>query len=289
MKLIRFGQHGAEKPGILLDGKYWDVSSHFHDYDESFFENNGLDKLAELIAAGEATKEEVPQGTRLGSPVARPSKIVCIGLNYKDHAAETNANIPTQPILFFKSTTALNGPNDDVIIPRASMKTDWEIELAVIIGRRASYIKSEEAYDYIAGYSLINDYSERAFQKEMGGQFCKGKSCDTFAPMGPFMATKDEIKDVHKLSLTLSVNDIIRQQGNTADMIFGVPYLIAYISRFMTLLPGDILCTGTPEGVGAGIKPEPVFLKAGDVVRMTIDGLGSSSQRMVMFEGWPLK
>ena len=285
MNVMRFAQKGKEKPGILLDGKYRDVSSYIHDYDETFFENDGLQRLEQIIHSSTTTMAEIPQDTRLGSPVARPSKIVCIGLNYKNHVMETNANIPTQPILFFKSTTALSGPNDDVMIPRDSVKTDWEIELAVIMGRRASYIEPEEAYDYIAGYSLINDYSERAFQKEMGGQFCKGKSCDTFAPMGPFLATKDEVEDVHNLSLTLSVNEIIRQQGSTADMIFDIPYLVSYISRFMTLLPGDILCTGTPEGVGAGIKPEPVFLRSGDVVRMSIDELGSSTQRVIAYSG----
>lgn len=281
MRLIRFGEVSREKPGVIINEKYYDVSAYIRDYDEAFFENRGLEQLEEIIRLYGDRLPEVATGIRLGPPVARPSKIVCIGLNYRDHALETHSAIPAEPILFFKSTTALCGPDDNLVLPRGSEKTDWEVELAVVIGQKASYVSIGDAPAYVAGYSLINDYSERAFQKEMGGQFCKGKGCDTFAPMGPFLLTKDEIGDVQQLKMQLSVNGRLFQDGSTADMIFDVPFLVSYISRFMTLLPGDVISTGTPAGVGAGVRPAPVFLRKGDVVEMSIEKLGSSRQEVV--------
>jgi 2-keto-4-pentenoate hydratase/2-oxohepta-3-ene-1,7-dioic acid hydratase in catechol pathway len=218
---------------------------------------------------------------RLGPCIARPSKIVCIGLNYADHAKESGADIPKEPILFFKSTSSIVGPNDEIIIPRGSQKTDWEVELAVIIGQRASYVSEADAMQHVAGYALHNDYSEREWQLERGGQWVKGKSCDTFAPLGPFLATRDEIANPHVLPMWLKVNGVTRQNSSTAQMIFGVPQLVSYISQFMTLLPGDVISTGTPPGVGLGLKPTPVFLKPGDVVELGIEGLGESKQHAV--------
>lgn len=276
MKLIRFGEIGKEKPGVMINNEYFDVSTLVTDYNEAFFENDGLNKLQQQLK--DANLQKVDPQVRLGSPVARPSKLLCIGLNYLDHAKETNAPIPKEPILFFKSTTAIVGPNDDLVIPKNSIKTDWEVELAIVIGKKASYITAEEAEDYIAGYCLHNDYSEREFQLERNGQWAKGKGCDTFAPLGPFMATKDEIADVHNLRLWLSVNGKVMQDGNTANFIFNVPTMVAYLSQFMTLLPGDVISTGTPAGVGLGQKPEPWYLKPGDVIELGIDGLGSSKQ-----------
>ncbi len=276
MKLIKFGEAGAEKPGVIINDKYFDVSHLVNDYDEAFFGGDGLQKLQSAIAT--ADLKEVDSNTRLGSPLARPSKIICIGLNYKDHAAETGAAIPTEPIVFFKATSAIVGPNDDLIIPKNSKKTDWEVELAVVIGKKASYVEEADAYDHIAGYVLHNDYSEREFQLERNGQWVKGKSCDTFAPIGPFIATKDEIADVHNLRLWLTVNGEKLQDGNTSNLIFNVPFVVHYLSQFMTLLPGDVITTGTPAGVGLGMKPEPWYLKPGDVVELGIDGLGSSKQ-----------
>jgi 2,4-didehydro-3-deoxy-L-rhamnonate hydrolase len=278
MKLIRFGENGAEKPGVLLeDGRRINVSAFCDDFNEAFFLTNGLDRLKDWLALHAATSPEVPATVRLGSPVARPSKIICIGLNYKDHAAESNMALPVEPIIFFKSTTALAGPNDDVIIPKNSVKTDWEVELAVVIGKKASYVSVEEAPEYIAGYALHNDYSERAFQLERSGQWVKGKSCDTFAPIGPFLATPDEVGDVNNLRLWLKVNGETKQDGSTSNLVFDVPYLISYVSQFMTLLPGDIISTGTPAGVGLGFKP-PQYLKPSDVVELGIDKLGSARQ-----------
>lgn len=276
MKLIRFGAIGEEKPGVIINGEYFDVSDIVSDYDETFFAKNGLEKLENALKETELKK--VDPNVRLGSPVARPSKLLCVGLNYLDHARETNAPIPKEPILFFKSTTAIVGPNDDLIIPKNSVKTDWEVELAIVIGKKASYVSEEEAEDYIAGYCLHNDYSEREFQLERNGQWAKGKGCDTFAPLGPFVATKDEVADVHQLRLWLTVNGQTLQDGNTSNLIFKVPFLVSYISQFMTLLPGDVITTGTPAGVGLGQKPEPWYLKPGDVVELGIDGLGSSKQ-----------
>ena len=283
MKLIRFGAAGQEKPGILIGEKRFDVSSIVTDYNESFFENNGLETLKKALE-NNPNLPEIDASVRLGSPVARPSKIICIGLNYVDHCRETNAPIPDEPIIFFKSTTALCGPNDDLIIPKNSKKTDWEIELAFVVGKKASYVAEADAMDYVAGYCLHNDYSERAYQLERGGQWAKGKGCDTFAPLGPFMATTDEIADVDNLSMWLTVNGKTFQKSNTSNLIFKIPFLVHYLSQFMTLLPGDIISTGTPPGVGLGIKPNPIYLKEGDVVELGMDGLGSSKQLAVAYK-----
>ena len=279
MKLIRYGSFGKEKTGIIINDVKYDTSAFGQDYNEAFFENNGLERLAAFIAKNEGTLPLIDASERLGSPVARPSKIVCIGLNYAKHAKETNAPIPAEPIIFFKSTTALVGPNDDITIPKNSVKTDWEVELAFVIGKKASYVSEEEALDYVAGYCLHNDVSEREFQLERGGTWDKGKGCDTFAPIGPWLATADEITDVNNLRLWLKVNGKMMQDGNTDDLIFGIPKLVSYISQFMTLLPGDIISTGTPQGVGLGFKP-PIYLKEGDVVELGIDGLGTSKQKV---------
>lgn len=282
MKLIRFGKAGKEKPGIeLSNGTRIDVSEFGEDYSEAFFASNGVKRLETWLEENQQSAPVVDASERLGPPVAHPSKLICIGLNYSDHAAESNMQLPAEPILFFKSTTAVSGPNDNVVIPRNSTKTDWEVELAVVIGRKASYIDEKDAMDYVAGYMLHNDYSERAFQLERSGQWVKGKSCDTFAPLGPWLVTPDEIADVNDLRLWLSVNGKLVQNGNTKNLIFKIPHIIAYISEFMTLLPGDIITTGTPAGVGLGQKPEAVYLKAGDVVELGIDGLGRSKQTMV--------
>jgi 2-keto-4-pentenoate hydratase/2-oxohepta-3-ene-1,7-dioic acid hydratase in catechol pathway len=268
-----------EKPGIVLDGKNYDTSGLGEDYNETFFETGGMERLQSFLASNKDNLPEVAPGTRLGSPVARPSKIICVGLNYIDHARETNAAIPTEPIIFFKSTTALCGPNDDIIIPKNSEKTDWEVELAIVIGKKASYVEEAEAANYIAGYCLHNDVSERAFQLERGGTWDKGKGCDTFAPVGPWLVTPEELADVHNLRLWLKVNNEMRQDGNTNNLVFNIPFLISYISQFMTLLPGDIISTGTPKGVGLGMNPQ-VYLKEGDVVELGVDGLGESKQQV---------
>ena len=278
MKLIRFGETGKEKPGIIRDGINYDVSGFINDYDETFFRNRGLTYLAWLIEQHRTMLPKADPTIRLGCPVARPSKIVCIGLNYADHARETNAIPPHEPVIFLKSTTALNGPYDDVIIPKNSMKTDWEVELAVVIGKKASYVEENDALEYVAGYCLHNDISEREFQLERNGTWDKGKGCDTFAPIGPFLATPDEISDINNLRLWLTVNGKLMQDSNTSNFIFNIPFIVAYTSRFMTLLPGDIISTGTPAGVGLGQKPEPVYLKPGDVMELGIDGLGTSKQ-----------
>lgn len=282
MKLIRFGEPGKEKPGILKNDKRWDVSAIVSDYDEAFFENDGLQKLQTAIDAG-TVFPEVDATIRLGAAIARPSKIICIGLNYVDHCVETNSPIPAEPIIFFKSTTALCGPGDDVIIPKNSVKTDWEVELAFVMSKKASYVEEADAMNYVAGYCLHNDYSERAFQIERGGQWAKGKGCDTFAPLGPFLATKDEIADVDNLPMWLTVNGKKYQNSNTLNLVFKIPFLVHYLSQFMTLLPGDVISTGTPPGVGLGIKPEPVYLKAGDIVELGIEGLGASKQVAVAY------
>lgn len=273
---------GNEKPGLIIGDTYVDVSSFVKDYNEEFFEQDGLRKLKDFIK----TNPELPavsKDVRLGSPVARPSKIVCIGLNYKDHAKETGAAIPAEPILFLKSTTALTGPNDNIIIPKNSQKTDWEVELAVAIGSKASYVAEADAMNYVAGYCLHNDVSERAFQLEMGGTWDKGKGCDSFAPIGPYLATPDEIEDINNCRLWLNVNGQLMQDGNTSNLIFNIPHLISYVSHFMTLIPGDIISTGTPAGVGLGMKP-PVYLKPGDVVELGIDGLGKSMQTVIAYK-----
>lgn len=281
MKLIRFGAPGAEKPGLILgDGARVDASAFGSDWDERFLGSDGLLRLEAWARERAASLPRVPESERLGPCIPRPSKIVCIGLNYADHARETGAKIPDEPIIFFKATTALCGPNDDLVLPRGSVKTDWEVELAVVIGRRARYVSVGDAAAHVAGYALHNDYSERQDQLERGGQWSKGKSQDTFAPLGPFLATPDEIGDVKALPMWLTVNDKTRQKSSTGQMVFDVPTLVSYLSRFMTLLPGDVISTGTPPGVGLGFDP-PVFLKAGDVVELGIEGLGRQRQLVV--------
>ena len=279
MRLIRHGEINKEKTGIVIDGSFYDTSAFGEDYNEKFFETDGLKRLATFIAGRKDQLPALAAGVRLGSPVARPSKIVCIGLNYKDHAKETGATPPPEPVIFMKATTALVGPNDDIVIPRNSKKTDWEVELAVVIGKKASYVDEHEALQYVAGYCLHNDVSEREFQIERSGQWDKGKGCDTFAPIGPWLATPDEIADPHKLRLWLTVNGKKMQDGNTANFIFNIPFLIAYTSQFMTLLPGDIISTGTPAGVGLGMNPN-VYLQPGDVVELGIDNLGQARQNV---------
>lgn len=282
MKLIRFRDNGKVKPGVIILDAFYDASAFGEDYNEQFFENNGLDRLKDFVENSRDQLKELPQDISLDSPVARPSKIICIGLNYADHAKETNATVPTEPIIFFKSTSAIVGPFDDVVIPKGSEKSDWEVELAVVIEKKATYINEADAMDYVAGYTLHNDLSERAFQLERGGQWVKGKSCDTFAPLGPLLATKDEITDIDNLRLWLKLNDETMQDGTTANLIFKIPFLVSYLSQFMSLLPGDIISTGTPAGVGLGMNPQ-VYLKPGDVMELGIVGLGSSRQRVVAY------
>lgn len=277
MKLIRFGELGKERPGICdNDGNRRSVARFFQDFDESFFENDGIARLREVLAKN-PDLPKVPKKARWASPVARPSKIVCAGLNYADHARETGAPIPAEPVLFLKSTTALCGPFDPVIIPPGSVKTDWEVEIAVVIGSVMRYVPEEKAAACIAGYCLHNDLSEREYQLERGGQWDKGKGCDTFAPLGPWLSTPGEIADPDNIRLWLSVNGQMRQDSNTRQFVFKIPFLLSYISRFMTLLPGDVVSTGTPPGVGLGMNP-PVYLRPGDVMELGADGLGVSRQ-----------
>ncbi len=282
MKLIRFGEPGGERPGILLeDGTRLDVSGFGRDYDEAFFAGGGLEQLAAWLDRERRRLPRVDAAIRLGPPIARPSKIVCIGLNFHDHAAESGMAVPPEPVIFFKATTALCGPDDPVVMPRNGSKLDWEVELAVVVGRKAQYVTRAQATEFMAGYALHNDYSERSFQLERGGQWVKGKSADTFAPLGPFLATRDEIPDPGRLGMWLRVNGEVRQRGSTANMIFDAPALVSYVSEFMTLLPGDVISTGTPAGVALGMRPEPRYLRPGDVVELGIDGLGRSRQKVV--------
>ena len=281
MKLIRMGEIGQEGPGVLLeDGTRLDVSGFGADYDEAFFAGGGIGRLRNWVAAQGGSAPRVSSAVRLGAPICRPSKIVCIGLNFRDHAEESGMEIPKEPVIFFKATSALAGPNDAVVIPKNATKVDWEVELAIVMEKKASYVSGENALEYVAGFALHNDYSERGFQLERGGQWVKGKSADTFAPLGPFLATKEEIRDFNQLGMWLKVNGEFRQRGSTSKMICDVPGLVAYVSEFMTLLPGDVISTGTPPGVGLGMKP-PQYLKAGDVVELGIDGLGESLQEVV--------
>jgi 2,4-didehydro-3-deoxy-L-rhamnonate hydrolase len=282
MRLIRFGAKGQEKPGILTaDNGRLDLSRLFSDWDSAFFGGDGLQRLADLVASKGSTLDSVPETERWAAPVARPGKVICIGLNYSDHAKESGMPVPEEPIVFLKAANTVAGPYDDVLIPRASVKTDWEVELGVVIGHEARYVESiASAAAHIGGYCVSHDVSERAFQLERGGQWTKGKSCDTFNPLGPWLATPDEIADPANLAMTLRVNGAFRQRGNTATMIFNPAYLIYYLSQFMTLEPGDLISTGTPPGVGLGMKP-PQYLKAGDVVDLEIDGLGSQRQTFV--------
>lgn len=281
MRLFRFGERDREKPGaVLADGRRIDLSAAGVDYDEEFFAADGIARLGAWLAANGATAPEVGPSVRLGSPLCRPSKIVCIGLNFSDHAEEAGMPIPKEPIVFLKATSALAGPFDDLVIPPGAEKVDWEVELAFVIGKKASHVSLDDALGHVAGYVLHNDVSERAYQLEAGGQWTKGKGCDGFAPLGPYLVTPDELGDPHDLNMWLKVNGEYRQRGSSARMIFGVPFLVSYLSRFMTLLPGDVVSTGTPPGVAMGGKP-PRYLKAGDVMEWGIDGLGEARQKAV--------
>lgn len=284
MKLIRFGDLNYEKPGILTDdGRRFDVSDFLSEYDENFFGRDGIEKLKEWFLKNKNSCQEVESNVRWGSPLSRPSKIVCVGLNYAKHAKESGMESPKEPVLFFKSSSAIIGPYDSIIIPKGSKKTDWEVELAVVIGKEASYVSESEALDHIAGYILHNDVSERAFQLERSGQWVKGKSCDTFAPIGPFIATKDEIKNPNNLDLWLKLNGELMQKSNTSDFIFNIQKVVSYISQFMSLLPGDLISTGTPSGVGLGLSP-PRYLKEGDEVELGVEGLGISKQKCIAYK-----
>lgn len=285
MKLIRHGKPTLEKPGIQIpNGTRLDISAFGEDFDEKFFGSDGLNRLSTWLQTNQSSCPIVSPTTRLGAPIGRPSKIICVGLNYSDHAKESNMTLPTEPILFFKSTTAICGPDDAVVIPKNSEKTDWEVELAVVIGKKASYVEELAAMDYVAGYLLHNDISERAFQLERQGQWVKGKSADTFAPMGPFLVTKEEVPNVHELGVWLKLNDTMMQNSNTRNLVFGVPFLVSYISQFMTLLPGDVISTGTPSGVGLGLTP-PRYLQPGDKMELGIDGLGVQKQMVEAYKG----
>ncbi len=284
MKLIRFYKDEKLTPGIICkdcSNTAVDCSSFGEDWNEHFFETDGLKRLLDFLIANRADLPESKlDEVKLAPAIARPSKIVCIGLNYALHAKESGMDAPTEPVVFFKSTSAWSGPNDDILIPRKSDKSDWEVELAVVIGKKAKYVTKENALDYVAGYAVHNDLSERAWQIEMGGQWVKGKSADTFAPFGPYMATADEVPDPNNLNLWLSLNGKKVQDSTTADFIFNVQHVISYLSEFMTLLPGDVISTGTPAGVGLGFDP-PVYLRDGDVVELGIDGLGTQKQTAV--------
>ncbi len=281
MKLMRWGAKGAEKPGLVDDaGMRRDLSGHMRDITPDILSPEGLKRLAGIDAA---TLPVVPAEARAGVPLTGISKIVCVGLNYADHAAETGAKIPKEPILFLKAISALNGPDDDIVIPRGSVKTDWEVELGVVIGTAASYVNEQDALDHVAGYCTVNDVSEREYQSERGGQWDKGKGCDSFGPVGPWLVTRDEVADPQALKLWTDVNGVRRQNGSTATMIFDIRTLVSYISHFMTLMPGDIIATGTPPGVALGMKP-PQYLKAGDTLRLSVEGLGEQKSRLVAWQ-----
>lgn len=284
MKLFRFEQDGIVKLGLATaNGQNKDISASGMSLTEDFLGNNGLEKLSQWLDKNLDDCPTLTETPHFLACVERPSKIICVGLNYAKHAQESGMAAPAEPVLFFKSTTALCGPNDPVIIPKGSEKTDWEVELAVIIGKKATYINESDAMNYVAGYCLHNDYSERAFQLERSGQWVKGKSCDSFAPMGPYFVTADEVNDPHDLHLWLDVNGQRLQDSTTSDLIFNIPHLVSYISQFMTLLPGDVISTGTPAGVGLGQKPTPWYLKPGDEVRLGITGLGEQHQIAVAY------
>ncbi|MCY4334006.1 MAG: fumarylacetoacetate hydrolase family protein [Litoreibacter sp.] len=279
MKLVRFGEAGSEKPGMIdADGVLRDLSAHVDDIDGPVL----AEKLDMLSALEPSSLPAVEGEPRLGPCVGKIGKLMCIGLNYSDHAIEMDLPFPEHPILFMKANSAIVGPNDDVMMPRGSTKTDWEVELGVVIGKRCKYITEDEVMDHVAGFCIVNDVSERTFQIELSGQWTKGKSCDTFGPVGPWMVTKDEIADVQNLDMYLDVNGTRMQTGNTATMIFDVRQIVAHLSNLMTLEPGDVISTGTPPGVGGGMKPEPVFLKVGDVMELSIEGLGVQRQTVGM-------
>ncbi len=279
MKLVRFGSKGQEKPGLLdKDGVVRDLSGTVDDIAHAALSPDGLAKLRRLDPS---RLPKVDAATRLGACVGKVGKFVCVGLNYADHARESGAQPPKEPVLFMKATSAIAGPNDDVIIPRGSVKTDWEVELGVVIGSEARYVGEEQALDHVAGFCLVNDLSERAFQMERGGQWVKGKSADTFGPIGPWLVTRDEVPDPQSLAMWLEVDGHRYQNGSTATMIFGVAHLVHYISQFMSLQPGDVISTGTPAGVGLGQKPQPIYLKPGQTMKLGIAGLGEQRQRTV--------
>ena len=283
MKLLRHGPKGQEKPGMLdAEGRIRDLSGVCRDIAGDVLSPNGLAKLAAL---GPATLPVVDAATRLGPPVAGFTQLICIGLNYADHAAETGAAIPKEPIVFLKANGAISGPNDDVVIPKNSTKTDWEVELCIIIGTKATCVSEEQALDHVAGYAVGNDVSEREWQIERGGAWDKGKGADTFGPVGPWLVTKDEVPDPQDLRLFCEVDGVMRQDGSTKTMIFGVKTIVSYVSHFITLHPGDVIFTGTPPGVGLGVKPQPVFLKPGQVMRLGVQGLGEQRQRTVAYAG----
>jgi 2-keto-4-pentenoate hydratase/2-oxohepta-3-ene-1,7-dioic acid hydratase in catechol pathway len=279
MKLTRFYENGAIVPGVLVsEDEILNCADFGEDWGEAFFENNGLKRLEKFLQElGDSLPRVDAEGVILAPAVARPSKIVCIGLNYASHAEEAGMEAPSEPVVFFKATTAWAGPNDDIVIPRDSNKTDWEVELAVVIGKRAKYVSEDEALNYVAGYGVHNDYSEREWQLERGGQWVKGKSADTYAPFGPYLATSDEVSNPNDLRLWLNLNGEQLQDGSTSDFIFNIQQVVSYLSRYMTLLPGDVISTGTPAGVGLGFDP-PMYLKEGDVVELGIDGLGMQKQ-----------
>ena len=282
MKLVRVGPKKQEKPGVLTDdGSLIEVGEQVDDFDQAFFSSSGLEKLAEFASSAPASR--LGPESRFGPPIRDPSKIICVGLNYAGHAKESGMALPKEPVLFFKATSSICGPNDPIVIPKGSVKTDWEVELAVVIGKRAAYVEEAEAMDHVAGYLLHNDVSERAFQLEREGQWVKGKSADTFAPIGPWLVTKEEIGNPQKLDLWLKVNGETVQSSNTSDMVFSVRTLVSYISQFMSLLPGDIISTGTPFGVGMGFDP-PRYLRSGDVVELGVEGLGMARQRVIAYE-----
>lgn len=279
MKLFRYKTaSGQFRTGVNLNEDHFDVGDHIKEYDRDFFDEDGLAILQTIVE--QSPLQKITEPIHFAAPVYRPEKIICIGLNYRKHAEESGMEPPKEPVVFFKAPSSLTGPFDNIVIPKNSKKTDWEVELAVIIGKKANYVSEAEAMDYVAGYALHNDVSEREFQLERGGQWVKGKSCDTFAPLGPYLVTKDEISDPHNLNLWLKLNGKKVQDGYTSDFIFNIPQVISYLSQFMSLMPGDIISTGTPEGVGLGFKP-PVYLKPGDEIELGIDGLGTSRQKVV--------
>ncbi len=282
MKLIRFGPAGSEKPGILINNNYYDCSDSFEDWNRDFFLNNGISRLRSRIG-GKMDMTQLDRDVRLGPPIARPGMIVCIGLNYSDHAKESGMEVPAEPVVFMKATNTIAGPNDTVTIPKMSKKTDWEVELGVVLEKDASYLQNvQEAENAIAGYCIVHDVSERSFQLERGGQWVKGKSCPGFTPAGPFLVTKDEITDVSNLDMKLSVNGNLMQSGSSRTMIFSPAYIVYYLSQFMCLEAGDLISTGTPPGVGLGMTP-PLYLKDGDRVSLTISGLGRQDQEFRAF------
>ncbi|GAC16897.1 fumarylacetoacetate hydrolase family protein [Aliiglaciecola lipolytica] len=282
MKLLRYGQVGHEKPGLLdNDGQIRDLSQHIDDIHGTTLSPQSLQKLKNI----DINSLPIVQGEqRFAEPVSRVGKFICVGLNYADHAAETGVSVPSEPVLFMKATSSITGPNDDVMLPKGSQKSDWEVELGVVIGKEAKYVSEEDALDYVAGFCVINDLSEREYQIERQGQWCKGKGCDTFGPFGPYLVTPDEAGDVDNLSMWLEVNGQRMQTGNTKTMVYKVPFLIHYISQFMSLQPGDIISTGTPPGVGLGMTP-PLYLKEGDVMKLSIENLGEQQQKVVSYQG----